>query len=171
MFCLLPLNPTIQLTSLWVSRACLRTSRAKAVCWLRLIHLEVLLSTSYLLLLVSDFLPEQVWRQVHGGDDVSKVTLPAWPGQGYGRLLGPFVFLSVLGYYFALCMISIFVCIFGSWLVESLQLYYILLWVPPWTCVTLLSWFHPYNVCVETCIFCLVVRLQSDIVRIVAWML
>jgi hypothetical protein len=27
-------------------------------------------------------------------------------------LLGPFVFLSVLGYYFALCMICIFVCIY-----------------------------------------------------------
>jgi hypothetical protein len=128
--CSLPLNPTIQPTSFWVSRACLRTSRTKAAYWLRFIRLEVLLSTSYLLLLVSDFSSEQVWRKVHGSNDVSKVTLPAWPGQGYGRhrlssgLLGPFVFLSVLGYYFAICMIWIFVCIFGSWLVESSWLYY-----------------------------------------------
>jgi hypothetical protein len=36
--------------------------------------------------------------------------------------------------------------LFGSWLVESLWLYYILLWVPSWACVMLLPWFHPHNV-------------------------
>jgi len=52
-------------------------------------------------------------------DDVSKVTLPAWPGQGNGRhlvifrTLSPFVFLSVLGCYFAFFAIWIFVlCLF-----------------------------------------------------------
>jgi len=53
--------------------------------------------------------------QVCDRDDVSKVTLPAWPGQGYDAswlssgLLVQFVFLSVLGYYFASAMIWIFV--------------------------------------------------------------
>jgi hypothetical protein len=36
--------------------------------------------------------------------------------------------------------------LFGSWLVESSRLYYILLWVPSWACVLLLTWFHPHNV-------------------------
>jgi hypothetical protein len=51
--------------------------------------------------------PPHRWPDLHryGSDDVSKVTLPAWPGQGYGRhrlssgLLGPFILLSVLRYY------------------------------------------------------------------------
>jgi hypothetical protein len=56
----------------------------------------------------------------------------AWPGQGYGRhrfssgLLGPFVFLSVLGCYFTLCMVWIFVCIFGyfdSWSLRGYNVY------------------------------------------------
>ena len=58
-------------------------------------------------------------------DDVSKVTLPAWPGQGNGRhlvifrTLSPFVFLSVLGCYFGfccyldLCIVSF--CILARW--------------------------------------------------------
>ena len=58
-------------------------------------------------------------------DDVSKVTLPAWPGQGNGRhlvifrTLSPFVFLSVLGCYFVfrcyldLCIVSF--CILARW--------------------------------------------------------
>jgi hypothetical protein len=33
---------------------------------------------------------------------------------------------------------------------------YILLWVPSWTCVMLLPWFHPPNVYVATCTICLV---------------
>ena len=45
-------------------------------------------------------------------DDVSKVTLPAWPGQGMvatwlsSGLLVPLVSLSVLGYYFAFAVIG-----------------------------------------------------------------
>ena len=48
-------------------------------------------------------------------DDISKVTLPVWPGQGMDAtwlssgLLVPFVFLSVLGCYFAFVVIWIFV--------------------------------------------------------------
>jgi hypothetical protein len=109
----------------------------------------------YFVLIVAclGFSPKQVWRKVHGSDDVSKVTLPAWPGQGYGRhrlssgLFGPFVFLSVLGCYFALCMIWIFVCIFG-FLTRGVfvVILYILLWVSSWTCVTLPPWFHPHRV-------------------------
>ena len=50
--------------------------------------------------------------QVCDRDDVSQDTLPAWPGQGYDAiwlssgLLVPFVFLSVLGYYFASAIIG-----------------------------------------------------------------
>ena len=63
-------------------------------------------------------------------DDVSKVTLPAWPGQGNGRhlvifrTLSPFVFLSVLGCYFAFVVIWIFVLYpFVSWLVGVVVVY------------------------------------------------
>ena len=58
-------------------------------------------------------------------DDVSKVTLPAWPGQGNGRhlvifrTLSPFVFLSVLGCYFAFPLIfgslQCILCILARW--------------------------------------------------------
>ena len=58
-------------------------------------------------------------------DDVSKVTLPTWPGQGMDAtwlssgLLVPFVFLSILGCYFVFrcyldrCIVSF--CILARW--------------------------------------------------------
>jgi hypothetical protein len=89
-------------------------------------------SPSFFILILSPSFVGNCWPDLHryGSDDVSKVTLPAWPGQGYGRhrlssdFLVPFVFLSILGYYFALCMIWIYVlyiCILDSF--ESLWLY------------------------------------------------
>jgi hypothetical protein len=47
----------------------------------------------------------------------------------------------------------------------------ILLWVSSWTCVTVATWFHSHHVHATTCTRCLVVRFQSDIMRIVAWSL
>ena len=75
--------------------------------------------------------------QVRDRDDVSKVTLPAWPGQGYDTiwlssgLLVQFVFLSVLGQYFASAMIWFFVLYTFVFLARlSRCCIYILLWVP-----------------------------------------
>ena len=56
-------------------------------------------------------------------DDVSKVTLPAWPGQGMDaivifRTLSPFVLLSVPGYYLLSAVIWIFLLyLFVAWLI------------------------------------------------------
>jgi hypothetical protein len=50
-----------------------------------------------------------------------------------------------------LCM---YIWILDSWSLRGCILY--LLWVPSWTCVMLLPWFHPHNVYVVTCTFCLV---------------
>jgi hypothetical protein len=81
----------------------------------------------------------------YGSDVVSKVTLPAWPGQGYGchrlssGLLGPFILLSVLGYYllyvwFGSLYVYLDILTHGVFVV----ILYIILWVPSWTCVMLL---------------------------------
>jgi hypothetical protein len=48
---------------------------------------------------------------------------------------------------------------------------YILLWVPSWTCVTIATWFHLHHMHATTCTRRFVVRFQSNIVRIVAWLL
>ena len=68
--------------------------------------------------------------QVCDRDDVSKVTLLAWPGQGYDAiwlssgLLVQFVFVSVLGYYFASAMFGSLYCIYlHSWLVGVVVVY------------------------------------------------
>jgi hypothetical protein len=66
---------------------------------------------------------------MYGIANVSKVTLPVWPGQGYGLprlssgLLGPFVFLSILRCYFCF-MYDLDICILDS--IESTWLYCIL---------------------------------------------
>src|SRR3954471_3690956 len=74
-------------------------------------------------------------------DVVSMVTLPAWPGQGYGRhwlffrALSPICILSVAGRSFILVVIRIFVyyiCILDSW---SRVVYISVLWVPSRTVV------------------------------------
>jgi hypothetical protein len=174
--CSLPLNPTIQPMSFWVSRACLRTSRTKVACWLCFIRLEVLLSTLYLLLLVSDFHQSRFEDRYMGVTTLARLPFRL----GLGRVMDAIVIFRPLRPICILVRTRILFCFmydlnlcmyFDSWLVESSWLLYILLWVPSWTCVTLLYWFHPHNVYVETCIFCLVVRFQSDIMRIVAWML
>jgi hypothetical protein len=67
----------------------------------------------------------------YGSDDVSKVTLPAWPGQGLDtivifRPLRPICILVRTRMLFALCMIWIFVCIFGyfdSWSLRGYNIY------------------------------------------------
>ena len=107
--------------------------------------------------------------QVCDRDDVSKVTLPAWPGQGYDAiwlssgLLVQFVFLSVLGYYFASAMIWIFVlytiCILGS--LESLLYIYVLLGSIVNYCNVTTYQFHPHRVYVSTCTLCLVGVFES----------
>src|SRR3954466_9445317 len=74
-------------------------------------------------------------------DAVSRVTLPAWPGQGYGRhwlffrALSPICILSVAGRSFIFKVIWIFVlyiCILDSW---SRVVYISVLWVPSRTVV------------------------------------
>src|SRR3954469_20531270 len=74
-------------------------------------------------------------------DVVSRVTLPAWPGQGYGRhwlffrALSPICILSVAGRYIVFKVIWIFVryiCILDSW---SRVVYISVLWVPSRTVV------------------------------------
>src|SRR3954467_8852524 len=69
-------------------------------------------------------------------DVVSRVTLPAWPGQGYGRhwlffrALSPICILSVAGRSIVFKVIWIFVpyiCILDSW---SRVVYISVLWVP-----------------------------------------
>jgi hypothetical protein len=88
--CSLPLNPTIQPTSFWVSRACLRTSRTKAAFWLCFIRLEVLLSTLYLLLLVSDFCQSRFEDKY-----MEATTLARLPFRlGLGRVLDAIVYLQ-----------------------------------------------------------------------------
>ena len=70
-------------------------------------------------------------------DDVSKVTLPAWPGQGNGRhlvifrTLSPFVFLSVLGCYFRFLLVfgSLYCILLYLGSLESLLYIYVLLWL------------------------------------------
>jgi hypothetical protein len=72
------------------------------------------------------------------------------------RPLWPICILVRTRILFALCMIWIFVCI---WILDSWSRcgYYIFfLWVPSWTCIMLLPWFHPPNVYVATCTFRLV---------------
>jgi hypothetical protein len=87
----------------------------------------------------------------YGSDDVSKVTLPAWPGQGLDaivifRPIRPICILIrtrmlfCFMYYLDRCM---YICILDSW---SLRGYYILLWVLLWTCVTVATRFHPHHV-------------------------
>jgi hypothetical protein len=67
-----------------------------------------------------------------GSDNVSKVTLPAWCGQGYGchhlslGLLGPFVFLSILRCYLLYVWFGSLYCIFGcfdSWSLRGYIIY------------------------------------------------
>src|SRR4051812_10818133 len=74
-------------------------------------------------------------------DVVSRVTLPAWPRQGYGRhwlffrALSPICILSVAGRYNVFKVIWIFVlyiCILDSW---SRVVYISVLWVPSRTVV------------------------------------
>ena len=63
-------------------------------------------------------------------DDVSKVTLLAWPGQGYGRhrlssgLLVPFVSFVRTQTYLTFCKIWIFVLYLYSWLVGVVVVIY-----------------------------------------------
>ena len=91
-------------------------------------------------------------------DDVSKVTLPAWPGQGMDaivifRTLSPFVLLSVPGYYFAfhcyldLCIVSI--CILARWS-RCCNVYVLLGSIVNYCDVTICDQIHPH--CVYVCV-------------------
>ena len=76
--------------------------------------------------------------QVCDRDDVSKVTLPAWPGQGYDanlvifRTLSPICILVrtriLFRFRYDLDLCIVYICILGSF--ESLLYIYIRSWVP-----------------------------------------
>jgi hypothetical protein len=72
----------------------------------------------------------------------------AWAGFGRHRLssglLGPFVFLSVLGCYLLYVLFGSLYCIFG-FLTRGVfvVILYIILWVPSWTCVTVATLIPP----------------------------